>query len=272
MLFDENGVSLVHNKEETREQIRNNYSQVALNGSGGSCCSAGCCSSGTIFDVNEVTKSLGYSVDDLSNMPDQANMGLGCGNPIAIASLKEGETVLDLGSGGGFDCFLARRQIGETGLVIGVDMTPEMIKLARENTLKSGYSNIEFRLGEIEHLPVADASVDVIISNCVINLSLDKEKVFKDAYRVLKEGGRLSISDIVATAKLPDDIKNDIAMLAGCIAGAEYVETIRTMLENTGFENIKLNPKDNSQEILSSWVPDKNIEDYVASYMIEAEK
>lgn len=260
------------NKEETREQIRKNYSQVALNGSGGCCCSPGCCSSDTTFDVNEVIKNLGYSADDLSNMPDQANMGLGCGNPIAIASLKEGETVLDLGSGGGFDCFLARRQVGEKGLVIGVDMTPEMIKLARENAQKSGYSNVEFRLGEIEHLPVADSTVDIIISNCVINLSLDKEKVFKEAYRVLKDGGRLSISDIVATAELPEDIKSDIAMMAGCIAGAEYVENIRAMLYNSGFKKINMKPKDNSKEILSSWIPNKNIEDFVASYIIEAIK
>ena len=262
----------MNNKEKIREQIRKNYSQVALNGTGGCCCSTGCCGSNTTFDVNEVTKNLGYSAVDLSNMPDGANMGLGCGNPIAIASRKEGEVVLDLGSGGGFDCFLARRQVGETGFVIGVDMTPEMIKLARENAQKSRYSNVEFRLGEIEHLPVADLSVDVIISNCVINLSLDKEKVFKEAYRVLKDGGRLSVSDIVATAELPEDIKSDIAMMAGCIAGAEYVENIRAMLSNSGFKKINLWPKDNSKEILLSWIPDKNIDDFVASYIIEAFK
>lgn len=230
---------IINNKEEVRDQIRKNYSKVALNGSGGCCCSPGCCDNDVAFDVNEITKNLGYSGDDLSNIPVQANMGLGCGNPIAIAALKEGEVVLDLGSGGGFDCFLARRHVGETGLVIGVDMTPEMIKLARSNAQKSGYSNVEFRLGEIEHLPVADASVDVIISNCVINLSLDKEKVFKEAYRVLKAGGRLSISDIVATAELPENIKSDIAMMAGCIAGVEFVENIKAMMQNAGFEDIK---------------------------------
>ena len=260
------------NKEETREQIRKSYSKVALKGSSGCCCSSGCCGNDTSFNVNNISKNVGYSEDDLSDMPEQANMGLGCGNPIAIAALKEGEVVLDLGSGGGFDCFLARRQVGESGHVIGVDMTPEMIKLARENAQKSGYSNVEYRLGEIENLPVADSSVDAIISNCVINLSLDKEKVFKEAYRVLKAGGRLSISDIVATAELPGDIKSDIAMMAGCIAGAEYVENIRTMLKNTGFKEINLKPKDNSKEILSSWIPNKNVEDYVASYIIEAKK
>jgi len=259
-------------KEETREQIRKNYSEVALKGSGGCCCSSGCCGGDTTFDVHEATKNLGYSEDDLSDIPEQANMGLGCGNPIAIAALKKGEVVLDLGSGGGFDCLLARRQVGETGRIIGVDMTPEMIMLARENAQKSGYSNVEFRLGEIEHLPVADSTVDVIISNCVINLSLDKEKVFREAHRVLKTGGRLSISDIVATAELPDDIKKDIAMMAGCVAGAEYVENIKVMLYSSGFKDIKMEPKENSKEIVSSWVPEKNIEDYVASFIIEAVK
>lgn len=262
----------MEDKEELREQIRENYSQVALKGSGGCCCSQGCCGSDSAFDVNAATKNLGYSEEDLQDMPDQANMGLGCGNPIAIASLQEGDTVLDLGSGGGFDCFLARRQVGDSGYVIGVDMTAEMIKLARKNAEESGYENVDFRLGEIEHLPVADASVDVIISNCVINLSLDKEKVFKEAYRVLKKGGRLSISDIVATAELPEDIKSDISMMSGCIAGAEYVENIRAMLYSSGFKDIKLEPKDNGKEIVSSWRPDKNIEAFVASYIIEAVK
>lgn len=205
-------------------------------------------------------------------MPNDANMGLGCGNPIAIAALKEGERVLDLGSGGGFDCFLARRQVGEIGFVIGVDMTPEMIRLSRKNAEKSGYSNMEFRLGEIEHLPIADASVDVIISNCVINLSLEKEQVFKDAYRVLKHGGRLSISDIVATAELPQNIKQDMSMMAGCVSGAEYKDNIKRMLENAGFSNIKMIPKDNSKQILKTWAPDRNIEDFVTSFIIEAQK
>lgn len=262
------------NKEEIRKQIRVKYSDIALKGANGSGCSCGCsCSDNdSTFDVKELSKRVGYSNDDLSNMPGQANLGLGCGNPIAIASLKEGEVVLDLGSGGGFDCFLARRQVGESGHVFGVDMTPEMIRLARENVQKSGYSNVEFRLGEIEHLPIADDIIDVIISNCVINLSLDKEKVFKEAYRVLKTGGRLSISDIVAIAELPDNIKSDIAMMAGCIAGAEYVENIREMLRTIGFKEINLKPKDNSKEILSSWIPNKNIENFVSSYIIEAIK
>jgi SAM-dependent methyltransferase len=224
------------------------------------------------LNIDEVSARIGYSEDELLNVPSEANMGLGCGNPIAIAALKQGEVVLDLGSGGGLDCFLARKQVGDTGYVIGVDMTPDMIKLARENAKKSGYTNMEFRLGEIEHLPVKDSSVDVIISNCVINLSLDKEQVFKDAYRVLKPGGRLSISDVVATAELPQNIKQDLSLTAGCISGASYIEDIKAMLHNAGFKDIRLTPKDNSREIIKTWVPDKNAEDFVASYIIEAIK
>lgn len=259
-------------KEEIRKLIRKNYTQVALKGSEGGCCSGGCSCGNTPVDINTSSISIGYTQDDLSNVPSESNMGLGCGNPIAIAALKKGETVLDLGSGGGFDCFLARGQVGETGYVIGVDMTPDMVKLARDNADKSGYTNVEFRLGEIEHLPIADASVDVIISNCVINLSLEKEQVFKEAYRVLKPNGRLSISDVVATAELPEQIRRDLTMMTGCIAGAEYVDNIRIMMQNAGFRSILLSPKDNGREIVKSWVSDKNIEDFVASYIIEALK
>lgn len=260
-------------KEEVREFIRKRYTDIAVKGSesGGCCCNSNCCGDASI-DVKEVSMNIGYTKDDLANVPVEANMGLGCGNPIAIAGMKAGETVLDLGSGGGFDCFLARRQVGETGYVIGVDMTPEMIRLARGNAEKSGCTNVEFRLGEIEHLPVADESVDVIISNCVINLSLEKEQVFKEAYRVLKPGGRLSISDVAATAELPEDVRNDLAMMAGCVAGAEYTEDIRAMLERAGFSNIHMTPKDNSREIIGSWAPGRKIEDFVASFIIEAEK
>ncbi len=259
-------------KEETRDYIRNRYAGIAANNSAGCGCSAGCCGSAPSLTAKDISKSIGYSDEDVTGIPAMANMGLGCGNPIAIAALKEGETVLDLGSGGGFDCFLVRRQVGATGTVIGVDMTPDMIKLARNNAEQSGFTNVEFRLGEIEHLPVADNSVDVIISNCVINLSLDKEQVFRDAYRVLKPGGRLSISDVVATAELPEAVKQDLKLLSGCIAGAEHVDTVRLMLREAGFVNIDLTPKDNSREIISSWVPGKNLEDYVASYIIEANK
>lgn len=261
------------NKEEVREFIRKNYTEIALKGSEDGCCSSGCgCSGESTLDIGKATIKLGYSEGDLANVPLESNMGLGCGNPIAIASLKEGETVLDLGSGGGFDCFLARGQVGETGKVIGVDMTPDMIKLARKNAAKSGFDNVEFRLGEIEHLPVADASVDVIISNCVINLSLDKGQVFKDAYRVLKTGGRLSISDVVATAQLPETLKSDLSLIAGCVSGAEFYEDVKKMIEDAGFSDIRMTPKDNSKEIIKSWTPEKNVADYVASYLIEAVK
>lgn len=261
-------------KEKIRETVRKNYADVALRGasSGGCCCGSGCCCGDSSVDVKEASMRIGYSDDELDAAPLEANMGLGCGNPIAIASIKEGETVLDLGSGGGFDCFLARRQVGENGYVIGVDMTPEMVSLARENAAKSGYNNVEFRLGEIEHLPVVDSSVDIIISNCVINLSPDKEQVFQEAFRVLKSGGRLSISDIVATAELPEEIKQDLKLMAGCIAGAEFIDSVHKMMQDAGFADIRLTPKDNSREILNSWVPEKNIEDYVASYMIEGTK
>ena len=259
-------------KHEKRKLIMKNYAAVAASKGSTGCCGSGCNCSGTPFDAQDAARALGYSEDDLNAVPDAANMGLGCGNPLAIAALKPGETVLDLGSGGGFDCFLARRQVGVEGQVIGVDMTPDMVMLARQNAQKAGYSNVSFRLGEIEHLPVADSTVDVIISNCVINLALEKEQVFRDAFRVLKPGGRLSISDIVATADLPDRIKNDLTMLSGCIAGAEYVENLRSMLQQAGFRDIRLEPKDNSHEILNSWVPGSNVEDYVASYLIEAKK
>jgi SAM-dependent methyltransferase len=258
--------------EKVRRIVRSNYSKVAIKGTkgGGCCCGSDCC--GTPVDYKQISERLGYSENDLNSVPEASNMGLGCGNPVAIASLKDGETVLDLGSGGGFDCFLARQRVGDSGHVIGVDMTPDMIDLARENARKSGYGNIEFRLGEIEHLPVADNSVDVILSNCVINLSPDKEQVYREAYRVLKPCGRLSVSDVVATAELPEEVRENLTMLAGCVSGAEYVENIRSMLINAGFRNIKLNPKDNSREIISSWAPGKSIEEFVASYIIEAVK
>mgnify|MGYP000892631747 FL=1 len=176
--------------DRIRKHVRKNYGNIASKGSVGGCCSGGCSCNGEPTDIGKTSVKIGYAEEDLADVPVGSNMGLGCGNPIAITNLKEGETVLDLGCGGGFDCFLASKKVGETGLVIGVDMTPNMISLARNNAEEDGYKNVEFRLGEIEHLPVTDESVDVIISNCVINLSPDKEKVFNEAYRVLKNGGR----------------------------------------------------------------------------------
>ena len=263
-------------KNEIRMLIRENYGAIAVKNSQSGCCgtsknSCGCCGDGTEVSYDSPL-GIGYSKSDIASVPQDAQMSLGCGNPIAIAALKEGEVVLDLGSGGGFDCFLARTKVGDTGYVIGVDMTHDMLMLARKNAAKSGYTNVEFRLGEIEHLPVADSFVDVIISNCVINLSPEKEQVFKESYRVLKPGGRLSISDVAATAILPEHIKNDMMMMAGCVAGAESIPVLKEMMQAAGFKNIRFTPKDNSKEIISSWAPGTKIEDYVASFIIEAEK
>jgi arsenite methyltransferase len=265
------------NKEEIRAYIRKNYAKVATNkGKGSGCCgTGGCCcgDTGVSFkDSKEAAKALGYTVEELGNIPEGANMGLGCGNPVAIASLKEGETVLDLGSGGGIDCFFARSKVGDSGFVIGVDMTPEMIELSRKNAAEEGYDNVEFRLGEIEHLPVADNTVDVIISNCVINLSLDKKQVFREAYRVLKSGGRISISDVAAKTELSEEIKKDLKAIAGCIAGAERIDRIRDILEEIGFKDISLREKTNSGNIINSWVPGRNLDEVVGSFTIEAIK
>jgi SAM-dependent methyltransferase len=188
----------------------------------------------------EVSKKIGYSEEEMSSVPEGANLGLGCGNPVALASLKEGETVLDLGSGAGFDCFLASARVGRNGKVIGVDMTPEMIDKARENARKGKYQNVEFRLGEIENLPVADGTVDVVISNCVINLSPDKKGVFEEAFRVLKPNGRLMVSDIVLLRKLPDVIRRNAEAYVGCLSGAEMKEKYLKMIEDAGFREIKV--------------------------------
>lgn len=258
-------------KELVRGRIRKQYA-LAARREVKPCCSGECGCNGTATDIAEVSKKLGYSEKDFFDAPYQSNMGLGCGNPLAIASLKEGEIVVDLGSGGGFDCFIARKQVGEKGQVIGVDMTPDMIVLARKNAAKSGHKNVEFRLGEIEHLPVADNTADIIISNCVINLSLDKGQVFKEAYRILKSGGRLSLSDTVATAELPQKFKEDLNMISGCMGGAEHIDKLKIMLKDAGFSGIKITLKDNSKEIIKSWAPNTGIENYVASAMIEAVK
>lgn len=258
----------MQSKEDVKAYIRRSYGQIAAKGGEGGCCSAGSDCGGPVA----VPARLGYAEAELAEVPSGANMGLGCGNPAALAAPKEGETVLDLGCGGGLDCFVARKYVGESGRVIGVDMTAEMIDRARKNAATSGYANVEFRLGEIEHLPVADNAVDVVISNCVLNLSPDKEQVFREIFRVLKPGGRLAVSDIVATASLPEGVAGDLRQIAGCVGGAAHVDAIKSMLENAGFVGIKLAPKDNSSEILRSWAPGRNIEEYLASYVIEARK
>lgn len=217
---------------------------------------------------------MGYSAGDLQGMPEGANMSLGCGNPVALASLKPGETVVDLGSGGGFDCFLAAKEVGDTGQIIGVDMTSDMISKARRNAEKMATTNVEFRLGEIEHLPIADNTADIIMSNCVINLSPEKEAVYKDAFRVLKPGGRLAISDVLATAELPEEIKNDLALVAACIGGAATIQETKEMLHSVGFQDIKVDTNKKSQELIEKWDPDKssNAGDYVVSAYIEGIK
>ena len=215
---------------EKKEVIKKKYQEIAI--LGGSCCSgSSCCGNSSPVDLS---KSLGYSESDVQAVPD-ANLGLGCGNPTAFAELKPGNVVLDLGSGGGFDCFLAAQKVGSSGKVIGVDMTPEMVKKAQANAQKYGYLNVEFRHGDIEDLPVEDSSVDVIISNCVINLAPDKEKVFREAFRVLKPEGRMYISDIVLLDELPEELKNDSELLAGCIAGAVLKEEYLRLLKKAGF-------------------------------------
>ena len=220
-----------------RKYVRERYAGIARQG--GSCCapSTSCCVEGA---ADEASRKIGYTDEELRSAPQGANLGLGCGNPIALASLREGETVLDLGSGAGFDCFLAANEVGPRGRVIGVDMTPEMIEKSRENARKGGYGNVEFRLGEIEHLPAADGSVDAVISNCVINLSTAKDRVFAEAFRVLKPGGRIMISDLVLSRDLPEPVAGSLAAYAGCIAGAVRRDEYLRLMEAEGFSDIRI--------------------------------
>jgi ubiquinone/menaquinone biosynthesis C-methylase UbiE len=254
-------------KDDVRAAVRERYASVARAGSQTGCAPGGCCG----YDAS-ASLSLGYSQEDLAGAPEAANMGLGCGNPQAIAALKPGETVLDLGAGGGLDCFLAAKQVGAAGHVIGVDMTPDMVSKARAAARTLEARNVEFRLGEIEHLPVADDTVDVIVSNCVINLSPDKDAVFREAFRVLKPGGRVAISDVVTTKPLPAALANDVAAFTGCVAGAASVETIRTLLREVGFESIRVVVNEESRAFIRDWMPGSGAENYVASAAIEAVK
>ena len=262
-----------HYEESIRKAVREKYGSVAKEGhpAVNAQFPMACCTNSS-KTLNELSKHMGYSEEQLVFVPEGANMGLSCGNPVGIASLRPGETVLDLGSGGGFDCFQAAAQVGETGRVIGVDMTPEMVSKARENLSKGHFPNVEFRLGEIEHLPVGDGSVDVILSNCVVNLSPNKVQVFHEAYRVLKPGGRLSIADIVATSPMPENLRNDLALVTGCIAGAVTVETLKGMLGEAGFVDIGIVLKDESRELIRQWVPGHEAHKYIVSAIIQAVK
>ena len=249
--------------DETRATVRDHYAKVSTGNAG---CAPGCCA---VMPADQ-SRMIGYSAEELAALPEGADLGLGCGNPQAIASLRAGETVLDLGSGGGFDCFLAGRAVGPTGTVIGVDLTAEMVSLARRNARKVVATNIEFRLGEIEHLPVADGTIDVILSNCVINLSPDKAAVFREAFRVLRVGGRLAISDVVAVAPIPAALQAEAAALAGCISGAAHVDDVHRMLAEAGFESIEIKIAPNSSAIVNSWM--EGADQLVASATIEARR
>jgi SAM-dependent methyltransferase len=254
---------------DTRELVRARYGAIAQ-AAGTSCCApatSACCGV-----ADDQALQMGYSATELGAVPEGANLGLGCGNPLAFAAMEPGEVVVDLGSGAGFDCFLAARQVGPEGRVIGVDMTHEMLKKARDNAARVGAANVEFRLGEIEHLPIADATADVILSNCVINLVPDKAQVFREACRVLKPGGRLAISDVVNVTPLPPDLAADRELICGCVVGAASVPQIEAWLTEAGFTDVCITVKPESRELIKTWAPGRGVEDYVASAIVEARK
>jgi len=261
--------------DQLRVEVRSSYAKVAQAENAGDCCGveSSCCGVSDDSAINTlISTRLGYSRDDLDAVPSGADMGLGCGNPKAIAALQQGETVIDLGSGGGFDCFLAAAEVGKSGQVIGVDMTPDMLSKARDNAVRGKFSQVEFRLGEIENLPVADNTADVIISNCVINLSPEKDRVFCEAFRVLKSGGRLAISDVVAATELPEAMREDAQMISACIGNAALINDLERWMKSAGFVDINIQPKDESKKFIRDWAPGKGVEDYVLSASIEAIK
>jgi SAM-dependent methyltransferase len=268
------GVTAAMDDAQIKEMVRARYRGIAEAAGADSCCApaSSCCGDTAAGTQADKARQMGYSDAELAVVPDGANLGLGCGNPQAIAALKPGEVVVDLGSGAGFDCFLAARQVGAGGRVIGVDMTHEMLKKARENAAKISAANVEFRLGELEHLPVADSTADAILSNCVINLVPDKAQVYREAFRVLKAGGRLAISDVVNTAPLTPELQADTALLCGCIAGASPVERVESWLTQAGFVDVRVTPQSESRELVASWAPGRGIENFVASATVEARK
>lgn len=243
--------------DAVREVVRVGYAKIAQGGCAGPSGAGGGCCGATAFTPDQLARAIGYSVDELAASPDDANMGLSCGNPTAIASLRPGEVVLDLGAGGGFDCFVAGPKVGALGRVIGVDMTPDMLSKARRNVAtyraQTALDNVEFRLGEIESLPVADASVDVVISNCVLNLSPDKPRVWREIARVLKPGGRVAVSDLALLRPLPDSVKTDVEALIGCVAGAVLVEETRAMARAAGLCDLSLTPKPHYIDAMTNW-------------------
>lgn len=277
---------------DQHEVVRDRYADVASDET--DCCGSDtttdCCSdteSSTSSDTDMETvtgcctndktatrwaEQVGYSSEEIESVPTDANLGLGCGNPTAIANLRPGQRVLDLGSGGGFDCFLAANEVDTDGSVIGIDMTPEMLKTARENRAENDIENVEFRLGEIEHLPVGDETIDVIISNCVINLSPNKQQVFEEAYRVLRPGGRLAISDVVLTAELPDELRADLDSIAECIGGASRIEKLEDLLDEAGFRDTQIEPKGETEDFFREWGDDRELDEYLVSATIRGHK
>jgi SAM-dependent methyltransferase len=255
-------------ERNTKRFVREAYSKIARRETGGGC-GCGC---GTEAEPRELARSLGYSEEELSVIPDEANLGLGCGNPTALATLEEGEVVLDLGSGAGFDCFLASDEVGPNGRVIGVDMTPEMVDKARGNAERNGIRNVEFRMGEIENLPVADNSVDVVISNCVLNLSPDKPRVFREIYRVLKPGGRVAISDIALLRELPEATQKSIEAYVGCVAGAVLIDDYQTVVEQSGLQDVRLTVKGSSGSVAEGAGDSDGFEGAAVSVYVEGRK
>ncbi len=255
---------------QIHQVVQETYAQIAKNS--GHCCPPAMTSCCTAQPLKIDSTRLGYSSVELAELPTQVDLGLGCGHPLAAAALQSGEVVLDLGSGAGIDCFLASSTVGPHGYVIGVEMTPAMLHQAREAAEHQGYSNVEFRLGEIEHLPVADNSIDVIVSNCVINLSPDKAQVFREAFRVLKPNGRLALSDVVAYTELPSELFNDSGLYCSCIGGAVTATILRELLVKTGFTQVSITLQESSREFIKDWAPGRNVEDYVVSAIIEARK
>jgi len=285
----EEAIMETRGKEEIRNAVRERYGEIArarADKSDGNTIgsrtmilenisnerrhSSCCCQKN--FSAGTISEKIGYTKEEMENVPDGADMGLGCGNPLAIASIKAGETVVDLGSGGGIDCFLAAVKVGDSGRVIGVDMTPDMISLARRNKEKTGIKQVEFRLGEIEHLPVENDTADLIISNCVINLSPQKRQVYQDAFRVLKPGGRLAVSDILAQKPLPEDIQENISLVSACIGGAATIDDTRKMLKQVGFEEISITPRKFNQELVDELFSGYQVGEYVVSTYIHARK